>query len=150
MRLVSFSASDGVIRPGFLFEDTGTILDLTPSGFTSALEVISKGITQAASATVALSFPELGGTQLTIGSADLSGKLDDLRLFRWALSSGQVADLDLDVTPGLVRPRQERGRPRAARHRPAPVPSGDSGGGSDRPRSNTARCRPIRHSRDRR
>jgi len=50
MKLVSFSASDGVIRPGFLFEDTGTILDLTPSGFTSALDVITKGITQAASA----------------------------------------------------------------------------------------------------
>ena len=48
MRLVSFSASDGVVRPGFLLEDTGTILDLTPSGFTSALDVISKGITQAA------------------------------------------------------------------------------------------------------
>ncbi len=48
MRLVSFSASDGVVRPGFLFEDTGTILDLTPSGYSSALEVISKGIAQTA------------------------------------------------------------------------------------------------------
>ena len=50
MRLVSFSASDGVVNPGFLFEDTGTILDLSPSGFTSALDVITKGIKQAASA----------------------------------------------------------------------------------------------------
>ena len=50
MKLVSFSASDGVVRPGFLFEDTGTILDLSAGGFSSALEVISKGITQAASA----------------------------------------------------------------------------------------------------
>jgi 2-keto-4-pentenoate hydratase/2-oxohepta-3-ene-1,7-dioic acid hydratase in catechol pathway len=50
MRLISFSASDGVIKPGFLLEDTGTILDLTPSGFTSALDVITKGITQAVSA----------------------------------------------------------------------------------------------------
>ena len=50
MRLVSFSASDGVVRPGFLFEDTSTILDLTPSGFTSALDVITKGITQATAA----------------------------------------------------------------------------------------------------
>jgi 2-keto-4-pentenoate hydratase/2-oxohepta-3-ene-1,7-dioic acid hydratase in catechol pathway len=47
MKLVSFAASDGVVRPGFLFEDTGTILDLTPDGFTSALDVIAKGITQA-------------------------------------------------------------------------------------------------------
>ncbi len=41
MRLVSFSASDGIVKPGFLFEDTSTILDLTLSGFSSALEVIS-------------------------------------------------------------------------------------------------------------
>jgi 2-keto-4-pentenoate hydratase/2-oxohepta-3-ene-1,7-dioic acid hydratase in catechol pathway len=50
MRLVSFSAADGAVRPGFLFEDTGTVLDLTPGGFTSALEVITKGVAQAASA----------------------------------------------------------------------------------------------------
>src|SRR6266567_855618 len=50
MRLVSFSASDGVVKPGFLFEDTGTILDLTPSGFNSALDLISKGITQTTAA----------------------------------------------------------------------------------------------------
>jgi 2-keto-4-pentenoate hydratase/2-oxohepta-3-ene-1,7-dioic acid hydratase in catechol pathway len=47
MKLVSFSASDGIVKPGFLFEDTATILDLTPSGFTSALGVISKGVSQA-------------------------------------------------------------------------------------------------------
>ncbi len=50
MRLVSFSASDGAVRPGFLFEDTATILDLTPSGFSSALEVIGKGLNQATAA----------------------------------------------------------------------------------------------------
>jgi 2-keto-4-pentenoate hydratase/2-oxohepta-3-ene-1,7-dioic acid hydratase in catechol pathway len=49
MKLVSFSASDGVVRPGFLFEDTGTILDLTPDGFSSALDVIAKGVSQTAS-----------------------------------------------------------------------------------------------------
>ena len=49
MRLVSFSASDGAIRPGFLLEDTATVLDLTLSGFTSALDVITKGIPQATS-----------------------------------------------------------------------------------------------------
>ena len=48
MKLVSFSESGGAIRPGFLFEDTRLVLDLSPSGFTSALDVISKGITQAA------------------------------------------------------------------------------------------------------
>src|SRR5579862_5419414 len=50
MRLVSFSEADGVVRPGFLFEDTNTILDLSPSGFTSALDVISKGVTEATAA----------------------------------------------------------------------------------------------------
>jgi 2-keto-4-pentenoate hydratase/2-oxohepta-3-ene-1,7-dioic acid hydratase in catechol pathway len=50
MKLVSFSESDGIVRPGFLFEDTELILDLSPSGFTSALDVISKGITQVTSA----------------------------------------------------------------------------------------------------
>src|SRR5579863_6755790 len=50
MRLVSFSEADGVVRPGFLFEDTRTILDLSPNGLTSALDVISKGITHAAAA----------------------------------------------------------------------------------------------------
>jgi 2-keto-4-pentenoate hydratase/2-oxohepta-3-ene-1,7-dioic acid hydratase in catechol pathway len=48
MRLVSFSESGGVVKPGFLFEDTGTILDLSPNGFASTLEVITKGSTQAA------------------------------------------------------------------------------------------------------
>jgi 2-keto-4-pentenoate hydratase/2-oxohepta-3-ene-1,7-dioic acid hydratase in catechol pathway len=48
MRLVSFSESGGAVKPGFLFEDTGTILDLSPNGFTSTLDVISQGSTQAA------------------------------------------------------------------------------------------------------
>src|SRR4051794_14839973 len=50
MKLVSFSASDSVVKPGFLFEDTGTVLDLTASGFTSALDVIGKGVTKPAAA----------------------------------------------------------------------------------------------------
>jgi 2-keto-4-pentenoate hydratase/2-oxohepta-3-ene-1,7-dioic acid hydratase in catechol pathway len=49
MKLVSFSTSDGIVKPGFLFDDTGAILDLTLSGFTSALDIVSKGITQATS-----------------------------------------------------------------------------------------------------
>jgi 2-keto-4-pentenoate hydratase/2-oxohepta-3-ene-1,7-dioic acid hydratase in catechol pathway len=49
MKLVSFSAADGAVKPGFLSEDTGTIVDLTSSGYASALDVITKGVTQAAS-----------------------------------------------------------------------------------------------------
>ncbi len=45
MKLVSFSASDGAVRPGFLFEDTHTILDLSLNGFTTALDVITRGLT---------------------------------------------------------------------------------------------------------
>jgi 2-keto-4-pentenoate hydratase/2-oxohepta-3-ene-1,7-dioic acid hydratase in catechol pathway len=48
MRLVSFSESGGMVKPGFLFEDTGIILDLSPNGFASTLDVISKGNTPAA------------------------------------------------------------------------------------------------------
>src|ERR1700757_4738323 len=47
MRLVSFSESGGMVKPGFLFEDTGVILDLSPNGFASTLDVISKGNTTA-------------------------------------------------------------------------------------------------------
>jgi 2-keto-4-pentenoate hydratase/2-oxohepta-3-ene-1,7-dioic acid hydratase in catechol pathway len=46
MKLVSFSESDGIIRPGFLLENTNQILDLSPGGFSSALDVISRGITE--------------------------------------------------------------------------------------------------------
>jgi 2-keto-4-pentenoate hydratase/2-oxohepta-3-ene-1,7-dioic acid hydratase in catechol pathway len=48
MRLVSFSESGGIVKPGFLFEDTSTILDLSSNGFASTLDVISKGSTKAA------------------------------------------------------------------------------------------------------
>ncbi len=50
MKLVSFSESDGIVRPGFLFEDTHLILDMSPSGFATALDVISQGITHALAA----------------------------------------------------------------------------------------------------
>jgi 2-keto-4-pentenoate hydratase/2-oxohepta-3-ene-1,7-dioic acid hydratase in catechol pathway len=43
MNLVSFSTANGPIRPGILFGDTKTVLDLTPNGFKSTLEVISSG-----------------------------------------------------------------------------------------------------------
>jgi 2-keto-4-pentenoate hydratase/2-oxohepta-3-ene-1,7-dioic acid hydratase in catechol pathway len=43
MKLVSFSGADGIVHPGYLLEDTGMVLDLTPSGFSSTLDVITKG-----------------------------------------------------------------------------------------------------------
>jgi 2-keto-4-pentenoate hydratase/2-oxohepta-3-ene-1,7-dioic acid hydratase in catechol pathway len=42
MKLVSFSTKSGETRPGYLFEDTRTILDLSHSGFTETLGVISR------------------------------------------------------------------------------------------------------------
>src|ERR1700733_12310975 len=41
MKLVSFSSKTGETRPGILFDNTKTILDLTPSGFKDTLAVIS-------------------------------------------------------------------------------------------------------------
>jgi 2-keto-4-pentenoate hydratase/2-oxohepta-3-ene-1,7-dioic acid hydratase in catechol pathway len=41
MKLVSFATKSGETRPGYLLEDTNTILDLGHSGFTDTLGVIS-------------------------------------------------------------------------------------------------------------
>lgn len=43
MKLVSFSQRAGETRPGYLFDDTKTILDLSASGFKDTLNVISHG-----------------------------------------------------------------------------------------------------------
>ena len=43
MKLVSFSTANGLVRPGILFDDTRTVLDLSPNGFKTTLEVISSG-----------------------------------------------------------------------------------------------------------
>jgi 2-keto-4-pentenoate hydratase/2-oxohepta-3-ene-1,7-dioic acid hydratase in catechol pathway len=43
LKLISFSQKTGDIRPGILFDETKTILDLTPNGFSSTLEVIASG-----------------------------------------------------------------------------------------------------------
>jgi 2-keto-4-pentenoate hydratase/2-oxohepta-3-ene-1,7-dioic acid hydratase in catechol pathway len=43
MKLISFSTADGPIRPGVFFDNTKTILDLSPSGFSSTLDVIARG-----------------------------------------------------------------------------------------------------------
>ncbi len=44
MKLISFSTTNGPTRPGILFDDTKTVLDLGPNGFTSTLEVISSAV----------------------------------------------------------------------------------------------------------
>jgi 2-keto-4-pentenoate hydratase/2-oxohepta-3-ene-1,7-dioic acid hydratase in catechol pathway len=44
MKLVSFSAADGRIHPGAMFEDTNLVLDLTESGLSNTLDVIAHGI----------------------------------------------------------------------------------------------------------
>jgi 2-keto-4-pentenoate hydratase/2-oxohepta-3-ene-1,7-dioic acid hydratase in catechol pathway len=44
MKIVSFSQGGGAVRPGVLFEDTGTILDLSAQGFSSTLDVIERGL----------------------------------------------------------------------------------------------------------
>lgn len=43
MKLVSFSTANRPVRPGILFDETKTVLDLTPNGFSSTLEVIASG-----------------------------------------------------------------------------------------------------------
>ena len=43
MKLISFSTDRGPVRPGILFDDTKTVLDLSPNGFSSTLEVIASG-----------------------------------------------------------------------------------------------------------
>ena len=43
MKLVSFSTSDGKVRPGSLLEDGSLVVDLTSAGYTDTLAVISAG-----------------------------------------------------------------------------------------------------------
>ena len=33
MKLISFSTANGPVRPGILFDDTKTVLDLSPNGW---------------------------------------------------------------------------------------------------------------------
>lgn len=44
MKLVSFSAADGKIRPGALIEDAGLVADLSADGYADALAVIAAGV----------------------------------------------------------------------------------------------------------
>jgi 2-keto-4-pentenoate hydratase/2-oxohepta-3-ene-1,7-dioic acid hydratase in catechol pathway len=48
MKLVSFSASDGLVRPGVLLEDN-SVVDLSAAGYLDALAVITAGLTTAPS-----------------------------------------------------------------------------------------------------
>ncbi len=43
MKLVSFSAADGRVRPGALLEEAGLVADLTTAGFADTLDVIAAG-----------------------------------------------------------------------------------------------------------
>jgi 2-keto-4-pentenoate hydratase/2-oxohepta-3-ene-1,7-dioic acid hydratase in catechol pathway len=52
MKLVSFSLTDGKIRPGSLLEDTNLVVDLSTAGYGDTLAVIAAGITE----------PEAGNT----------------------------------------------------------------------------------------
>ena len=45
MKLVSFSLSDGKVRPGALIEDGSLVVDLGAAGYADALAVIAAGIT---------------------------------------------------------------------------------------------------------
>jgi 2-keto-4-pentenoate hydratase/2-oxohepta-3-ene-1,7-dioic acid hydratase in catechol pathway len=44
MKIVAFSQGGGAVRPGVLFEETGTILDLGMQGCNSVLDVIERGL----------------------------------------------------------------------------------------------------------
>jgi 2-keto-4-pentenoate hydratase/2-oxohepta-3-ene-1,7-dioic acid hydratase in catechol pathway len=48
MRLVSFSTSDGKVRPGSLNEETGMVIDLTAAGYADTAAVITAGFTSVA------------------------------------------------------------------------------------------------------
>lgn len=44
MKLVSFSASDGKVKPGALLEDAGMVVDLAAAGYADALAAITAGV----------------------------------------------------------------------------------------------------------
>jgi len=45
MKLVSFSAAGGQIRPGALLDESSLVIDLTPAGHTDSLAVVTAGLT---------------------------------------------------------------------------------------------------------
>jgi 2-keto-4-pentenoate hydratase/2-oxohepta-3-ene-1,7-dioic acid hydratase in catechol pathway len=44
MKLVTFSAADGILRPGALMEESNLVVDLSAAGYADALAVITAGI----------------------------------------------------------------------------------------------------------
>jgi 2-keto-4-pentenoate hydratase/2-oxohepta-3-ene-1,7-dioic acid hydratase in catechol pathway len=60
MKLISFSVSDGDVRPGYLLEDTHEVVDLRSAGFRDTLEVIASG-----------GVPELSANRLPVAAVKL-------------------------------------------------------------------------------
>ena len=57
MKLVSFSESDGIVRPGILLEEGSLVIDLTTAGFVDTLAVIIAGVTSLTSGNAYRSYP---------------------------------------------------------------------------------------------
>jgi 2-keto-4-pentenoate hydratase/2-oxohepta-3-ene-1,7-dioic acid hydratase in catechol pathway len=57
MKLVSFSESDGIIRPGVLLDEGSLIIDLTTAGFPDVLSVITAGFADLAKGGAYRSYP---------------------------------------------------------------------------------------------
>ena len=57
MKLVSFSESDGIVRPGILLEEGSLVIDLTTAGFVDTLAVIIAGVTALTSGNAYRSYP---------------------------------------------------------------------------------------------
>jgi 2-keto-4-pentenoate hydratase/2-oxohepta-3-ene-1,7-dioic acid hydratase in catechol pathway len=92
MKLISFSTSDGTIRPGILFEDTKTVLDLSPNGFSSTLEVISSAVGRA-----------LATSRLSIGDVKIRAPLSNPpRIFAIGLNyrdHAKESGMEIPTTP---------------------------------------------------
>jgi 2-keto-4-pentenoate hydratase/2-oxohepta-3-ene-1,7-dioic acid hydratase in catechol pathway len=63
MKLVSFSAADGKVRPGLLLDDGNVVIDLATAGYTDTLAVIAAGF-----------------STLSVGGSYQAYSLDDARL----------------------------------------------------------------------
>jgi 2-keto-4-pentenoate hydratase/2-oxohepta-3-ene-1,7-dioic acid hydratase in catechol pathway len=57
MKLVSFSESDGIVRPGILLDEGGLVIDLTTAGFVDTLAVVTAGVTALTSGNAYRSYP---------------------------------------------------------------------------------------------
>jgi 2-keto-4-pentenoate hydratase/2-oxohepta-3-ene-1,7-dioic acid hydratase in catechol pathway len=57
MKLVSFSESDGIVRPGILLDEGSLVIDLTTAGFKDTLAVVTAGVTSLTSGNAYRSYP---------------------------------------------------------------------------------------------